>query len=77
VTLTWLDVATETGYTIQMATNSTFTANLVTSTVAANTTTFTTGNVPRFTPYYFRVQAFNGAGVSAWTNATPFPITTP
>ena len=77
VTLTWLDVATETGYTIQRATNSTFTANLVTSTVAANTTTFTTGNVPRFTPYYFRVQAFNGAGVSAWTNATPFPITTP
>jgi len=77
VTLTWTDVANETGYTIQMATNATFTANLVTSPVTANTTTFTTGNLPRFTPYYFRIQAFNGAGQSAWVNAVPFPVTTP
>ena len=77
VTVTWPDVATETGYTIQMATNTAFTANLVTSTVGANVTTFTSGNVPRFTPFYFRVQAFNGSGPSAWTNAAPFPIDTP
>jgi hypothetical protein len=78
VTLTWTDVATtETGYTIQMATNGSFTANVVTSTVPANTTTYITGNVSRFTPYYFRVQAVNGSGPSAWANAIPFPITTP
>jgi hypothetical protein len=78
VTLTWTDVANnETGYRIQRSTNAAFTANLVTSTVGANVTTFTTGNVARFTPFYFRVQAFNGVGPSVWVNATPFPITTP
>lgn len=77
VTLTWNNVANETGYTIERATNSAFTANLVTSTVGADTTTFTTGNVPRSTYFYFRVRAVNGAGPSAWANATPFPILTP
>jgi FtsP/CotA-like multicopper oxidase with cupredoxin domain len=78
VTITWTDNANnETGFTIQRATNAAFTANLVTSTVGANVTTFTTGNVARNTPYYFRIQATNGAGASAWVNAAPFPITTP
>jgi len=78
VTLTWVDNANnETGYRIQRATNAAFTANLVTSTVGANVTTFTTGNVARLTPFYFRVQAFNGVGASVYVNATPFPITTP
>ncbi len=76
VTLTWPNVANETGYRIQRSTNATFTANLVTSTVNADVTTFTTGNLPRSTPFYFRVQAYNGAGPSAWVNATPFPIIT-
>jgi len=77
VTLTWTDVAGETGYTIQRATNAAFTANLVTGVVRANAVTFVTGNVPRSTAFYFRIQAFNGAGPSAWVNATPFPIITP
>ncbi len=77
VTLTWTDVAGETGYRIQRATDANFTANVVTSTVGANTTTFTTGNVARNTDFYFRVQAYNDIGNSAWVNATPFPIHTP
>ncbi len=78
VTLIWVDNANnETGFVIQRATNAAFTANLVTSTVGPNVTTFTTGNVARNTPYYFRIQAVNGAGPSAWVNATPFPIITP
>jgi FtsP/CotA-like multicopper oxidase with cupredoxin domain len=77
VTLTWTNVTGETGYRIQRATDAAFTANLVTSTVGANVTTFTTGNVARATPFYFRVQAFNGFGASIYVNATPFPITTP
>ena len=78
VTITWTDNATnETGYVIQRSTNATFTANVVTGTVGANITTFTTGNLARSTPYYFRVQAVNGAGQSIWVNATPFPIITP
>jgi len=78
VTLNWTDNASnENGFTIQMSTDAAFTANLVTATVGENATTFTTGNVARNTPFYFRVQATNGAGPSAWVNATPFPITTP
>jgi hypothetical protein len=78
VTLIWTDNANnETGFTIQRATNATFTANLVTSTVGPDTTTFTTGNVPRNMAFYFRVWATNAGGSSATVNATPFPITTP
>jgi len=78
VTLTWTDNAdSESGFTIQRATDSTFTTGLVTSTVAANVTTFTTGNVARNTAYYFRIWATNIAGASALVEATPFPIITP
>lgn len=78
VTLTWTDNSNnETGLTIQRATNSTFSAGLSTSTVGADVTTFTTGNLPRTTAFYFRVSAFNAGGASAWVNATPFPIVTP
>jgi len=78
VTLTWTDNAdSESGFTIQRATNPTFTTGLVTSNVAANVTTFTTGNVARNTAYYFRIWASNVAGASAMVEATPFPIITP
>ncbi len=77
ITLTWLDVANETGYVIQRSTNAAFTANVVTVNVAANVTSYTTGNLARRTPYYFRVRAFNSSGPSTWTAATPFPIITP
>ncbi len=76
--MTWVDNATnETGFTIQRATKPTFTQNLVTFNAAANATTYTTGPVAHFTPFYLRIQAKNGSGVSAWVNAAPFPITTP
>jgi FtsP/CotA-like multicopper oxidase with cupredoxin domain len=78
VTLTWTDnSANENGFRIQMATNAAFTSGLVTSTVGANVTTFTSGNVPRNVSRYFRVQSFNNAGPSAYVNAVPSPIVTP
>jgi FtsP/CotA-like multicopper oxidase with cupredoxin domain len=77
VTLTWANVANETGYTIQRSTNALFTANLVTNTIGANTTLYRTSNLLRNTPYYFRVRAYNGVGPSAWANAVPFPIVVP
>jgi FtsP/CotA-like multicopper oxidase with cupredoxin domain len=78
VTLTWTDDAgTETGFQIQRATNAEFTAGLATSTVGANVTTFTSGNVARGASFYFRVRARNAAGNSDWVNATPFPVVTP
>ncbi len=75
VTLVWPDVAGETGYTIQRATNANFT-NPIISNIGANVTTVTQ-TVNRLTSYYYRIQAFNSADPSAWTNATPLPITTP
>ncbi len=77
VTITWTDVATETGYTIQMSTAANFAVNLVTTTLNANVTTFTTGNLPRNTTYYFRIRAFNYFGQSAWVIVNPSPIITP
>jgi len=75
VTLTWTDNANnESGFEIQRATDGGFTTGLVTSTVGANVTTFTTGNISRVA-YYFRVRAVNVIGQSIWVNAAPFPIT--
>ncbi len=71
VTLTWTDVANETGYTIQRATNAAFTTGLVNSAVGINVTT-TTLTVPRGTPgvttYYFRIIANNVVGSSLPSN---------
>jgi len=78
VTLTWVDNANnEAGFTIERATDANFAIGRVATTVAANSTTYDTGNLNRNTAYYFRIRAFNDAGVSAWVNATPFPIVTP
>lgn len=78
VTLTWTDTSTtETGFRIQQATDSGFTADVVTSTVGANIVQFRTLNLPLHTNYYFRVQSFNAGGASAWVNAAPLPVLTP
>jgi FtsP/CotA-like multicopper oxidase with cupredoxin domain len=78
VTLAWTDNSNnETGFTIQRATNSAFTAGLATGTTGANTTAFQMGGVPRGTNFYFRIRAYNLIGTSAWVNASPFPIVTP
>jgi Multicopper oxidase len=75
VILTWNDNSTnETGFTIQRATNSSFTGNSVTSvTVAANltaTASYTWTGLSRNTVYYFRVRANNGTIIfSGWTTA--------
>ncbi len=78
VTLTWVDNAgNETGFTVQRATNSAFTANLVTFAAAANATSAPNPVAHGFT-YYYRVQAVNVVGVSAWSNvvsATTVPAT--
>jgi len=83
ITLTWTDVtvppspAEETGYTIQLATDAAFTANVVSASVGPDVTTYTFSKLALVTPYYLRVLAYNDAGQSAWANATPFPIITP
>ncbi len=78
VILTWLDNSSnETGFTIERATNSTFTLGLTSVTVPAGTTTYTVTGLSRSTQYWFRIRSNNGAYVfSSWVNAAPFPITT-
>ena len=76
VTLNWTDNSNnETGFTIQRSSNAAFSAGITNSTVGANVTTFTTGNLPRNTTYWFRVAAVNSGGASDWSNTVS--ITTP
>jgi len=82
-TLTWTDNANnEANFTIQRATNATFTTGLSSFTAAANTvlapsTATLTQTVTKNTTYYYRIRANNSiGGFSAWTNALPFPIRT-
>jgi FtsP/CotA-like multicopper oxidase with cupredoxin domain len=79
LTVTWALPAggNQTGFRIQYSINSTFAAPVTTANAARTAVTYRSGNVPKATPYYVRVQAFNAGGSSAWVNATPFPITTP
>jgi hypothetical protein len=73
-TLTWASSGTPTNFTVQRATNATFTTGLNTSTYATSPRTQT---VTRNTTYYYRIRANNSiGGSSAWTNALPFPIRT-
>ncbi len=76
VKLTWRDNAlNETGFRIQRATNSSFTNNERSYTTNKNSLTYTdTGGVSAGTTYYYRVQAYNDDGDSAWTNVVEVPI---
>lgn len=80
-TLTWADVADNTSYTVQWATNETFTSGLVTPNPnqqpGANASSYTTPNIARNTNFYFRIRSNNANGSSPWTNAMPFPVLTP
>jgi len=78
VILTWVaNTANVTGFTIQRATNSTFTSGLNTVTVGASATTLTQTGLSRNTNYYFRIRANNGTIIiTGWVNATPFPVLT-
>jgi hypothetical protein len=75
VTLSWTDNATnETGYTVQRATNATFTTGLVTTAVpgaiTVSPTSYTLSGMTKGTMYFFRVAATNAAGNSAYVATT-------
>jgi len=68
INLTWTDNSSnETGFQIDRATNSGFTANLVTSTVAANATSTSITGLLAGTTYYFRVRAVSGQSGSSYS----------
>jgi hypothetical protein len=76
-TLNWATVTNPpNGFTIQRATNSTFTTGLNTVNPAAGARSLTQ-TVTKNTTYYYRIRANNNiSGSSAWKNALPFPIRT-
>jgi FtsP/CotA-like multicopper oxidase with cupredoxin domain len=73
--LNWASATNPTNFTIQRATNATFTRNLSSFTPAGNLRTLTQ-TVTRNTTYYYRIRANSLGGSSAWVNALPFPIRT-
>jgi FtsP/CotA-like multicopper oxidase with cupredoxin domain len=75
VTLAWSPSAGAATYTIDRATNASFTGAITTSGITG--TTLTQTGLTRATPYYYRIRAVNGVGASAPANATPFPVTSP
>jgi titin len=77
VVLTWVNNSgAQTGFTLERATNTGFTAGLtmVSNTIAPTSLTYTDFTVVANTSYYYRVRANNGTP-SAWSNTTG-PITT-
>jgi hypothetical protein len=79
VNLTWTvsSTANLTGFTVQRATNATFTSGLSTTTYSASTRSATQTGLNANTLYYFRIRANNGTIIfSGWLNATPQPIRT-
>jgi FtsP/CotA-like multicopper oxidase with cupredoxin domain len=76
-TLAWAYTGTNpTNFTIQRATNATFTTGLSSFTPAGSARGLTQ-TVTRNTTYYYRIRANNNiSGSSAWLNALPFPIRT-
>jgi fibronectin type 3 domain-containing protein len=72
LTLTWVDNSNnEMGFTIQRATNSSFSRDLVTVNVGADVTSFNDTGLRRNTTYYYRILAFNlfndGTGPFPWS----------
>jgi len=75
-TLNWTEAVDPASFTIQRATNLSFTTGLNTSPVLGNLRTVIQ-TINRNTTYYYRIRANNSiGGSSAWTNALPFPIRT-
>ncbi len=73
ITVSWTDSSNnETAFTLQRATNSGFTTGLTTlsSTIAANTTSYVNTGLAASTTYYYRVLASNSAGSSAYKAMT-------
>lgn len=83
IKLTWTDAAgklnPESSYTVERATNSGFTQNVVSFTTGASSDEFRATSLSGNQLYYFRVRAANAAGASAWvtTNATTPAVQAP
>jgi fibronectin type 3 domain-containing protein len=69
INLTWSDNSSnETGFVVERATDSGFTAGLTTANLGANATSYSATGLSAGTTYWFRVRATNAAGASANSN---------
>jgi titin len=69
IDLSWSDNSSnETNFLIDRATTNTFTANVVTYSVPANTVSFSDTAIARSTTYYYRIRAINSVGSSVPSN---------
>ncbi len=77
VNLTWQESATSvvTSFVLQRATNVAFTANLASFTLAGTARSYSDTGRARSTTYYYRIQAVNSAGSSAFSGT--IAVTTP
>jgi hypothetical protein len=68
LTLNWQDNSNnETGFTIQRATNNSFTKNLVTFNVGPDVTFYDDSGLRRNIKYFYRISAFNANFTSPWS----------
>lgn len=73
-TLDWSDVSGATGYKVQVALNSSFTALVFDESVTASQVSISSGTLSGQTLYYWRVAAVNAGGQGNYT--TPWSFTT-
>ena len=77
-TVTWVDNSvSETGYTVQRATNATFTVGLASFAVPAGATSYADSTVLSGRTYYYRVQTVKGAAVSTWAPTVAITVAVP
>lgn len=78
IELSWTDNSTnETSFFVERATNSSFTQNLVTTTLGANATNYQDTTVTPSTTYYYRLRGYNTGGYSDYSNVVTYTTTAP
>ena len=71
VELKWLNFQGATSYDLQLSTDSTF-LSIIKDTIGVADTVFTVGGLNNLTIYYWRINAANTAGTSAWSQVWSF-----
>jgi titin len=70
VNVTWIDASGETAYTVERSSNAGSSWSVLTTNVAANTTTYSDTTATENSAYIYRVKATNAAGASAYSTAS-------
>jgi hypothetical protein len=78
VSLAWADRSSnETGFVVERATDSAFSAGFTSFNLGAGATSYTDTGLTAGTTYYYRVKAVNAAGSSGYSNTASVTVPTP